>query len=334
MQVCKTVIIGCGNIAGGYDADAAPDDWPLTHAGAFSAHSGFEVVACCEPDAEKRQAFQEKWGVPLGVSQLEELETHRLSVDVVSLCSPTAVHTQHLETVLGWQPKLLFCEKPIALDTHEVEYWVQRYATAGIPFVVNHNRRWAPDICILKEDFAQQKWGKVHSVSGTYNKGILNNGGHMVDLIHYLLGSMQVIAAGTEVYDFWPDDPSVPALLATQDGIPVTLNIAHARDYALFEMQFVTERGMLRMESGGMSWSRHKVIDSPDFPGYRTLGRELTQEGRYREAMTCAVDNIYKALTERVDVPSTGVTALQAQKVCQQIRQSAQTNPSDSGTSS
>lgn len=330
----KTVIIGCGNIAGGYDTDAAPDDWPLTHAGAFSAHSGFEVVACCDPDTEKRQAFQERWGIPLGVDHPEELDAQTLSADVVSLCSPTALHPQHLKTILGWQPKLLFCEKPIAPQADDVDFWISQYKAAGIPFVVNHNRRWAPDICALKEEFAKSAWGKIHSVSATYNKGILNNGGHMVDLFHYLLGPMNVVAAGTEVYDFWPDDPSIPALLETHDGIPITLNIAHAQDYAFFEAQFVTEHGILRMESGGMSWSTRAVIESPDFPGYRTLDNSKTQDGRYREAMALAVDNIHKALTDRAEIPSTGATALQAQRICQQIRQCAQTNPSYSGSTS
>jgi predicted dehydrogenase len=326
MQIFKTVIIGCGNIAGGYDANSIPGDWPLTHAGAFSGHGGFDIIACCDPDAKRRLAFQQKWDIPLGVSNAEELKVYGLSIDVVIVCSPTAAHVQHLKTVLDWQPKLLFCEKPIAPDADEVQSLIQQYEAANIPFIVNHNRRWDPYICTLKEDFFQLKWGKIHSVAGTYNKGILNNGGHMVDLIHYLLGPLRVVAVGTAVYDFWPDDPSIPALLETCDGIPVTLNIAHALDYAFFEVQFITERGVLRMEAGGMSWSMQTVIDSSDFPGYRTLDRVYTQEGRYRESMSRAVDNIYEKLTGGIDVPSTGATALQAQRICHQIRQYAQTN--------
>jgi len=320
----KTVIIGCGNIAGGYDANAASGGWPLTHASAYSAHSGFGIIACCDPDLEKRKAFQEKWNIPLGVSHPEELGDIGLKADVVSICSPTALHAQHLKTVLDWHPKLLFCEKPIAPDAREAGQWVKRYDEAGIPFVVNHNRRWAPDICSLKDDLTQRKWGQIHSVSGTYSKGILNNGGHMVDLLHYLLGPMKVIAAGKELYDFWPDDPSVPALLETNDGIPVTLNIANAQNYSIFEVQLVTERGVLHMESGGMSWSTRSVVDSPAFSGYRTLGGSVSQEGRYREAMARAVDNIYETLTKGAGLPSTGATALEAQQICQQIRECAQ----------
>ena len=317
----KTVIIGCGGIAGGYDANLKRGDWPLTHVGAFSAHDGFEVIACCDPDLDNRLAFQQRWKIPLGISYPEELAAHGLSVDVVSLCSPTVLHAQHLKTVLDWQPKLLFCEKPITPKIDETEYWIQQYKTAGILFLVNYSRRWDPDICILREDILGKRWGKIRSVSGTYNKGILNNGGHMIDLILYLLGSLRVIAAGKEIFDFWPDDPSVPALLETQDGIPVTLNIADAGDYALFELQIVTERGVLRMNDGGMNWSRQPVIDSKDFPGYRTLGQTTVQQGLYREAMTHAIAGINKVLNEGGDSPSTGATALEAQRICQQIRE-------------
>lgn len=325
MPTFKTVIIGCGNIAGGYDADADPGDWPLTHAGAFSVHDGFEIVACCDPDTKKRRAFQERWNIPVGAAHPEELGTCTFAADVVSLCSPTALHPQHLKTVLGWQPKLLFCEKPVAPQADDVAFWVSKYEEVGVPFVVNHNRRWAPDICALKEELAKKEWGKVHSVSATYNKGILNNGSHMVDLFHYLLGPVSVVAVGSEVFDFWPDDPSVPALLETHDGIPITLNIAHAQDYAFFEVQFVTEQGVLCMESGGMSWSKRVIVDSSDFPGYRTLGESKTIGGSYRKAMLLAVDNIHKALTNRIEISSIGATALQAQRICQQIRQCAQT---------
>lgn len=320
----KIVIIGCGNIAGGYDVDGENSVWPLTHAGAFSAHSGFEIVACCDPDSDKRKAFQEKWSIPVGVSAIEELGEIGKEIDVVSLCSPTAFHVEHLKTILDWKPKLLFCEKPIAPDVKEASDWVKRYEQAGIHFVVNHNRRWAPDICSLKEDFAEKKWGKIYSVSGVYNKGVLNNGGHMVDLIHHLLGPMRVIAAGKQVYDYWPDDPSVPALLETSDGVPITLNIADARSFSIFEVQFVTERGVLVMESGGMAWSLRHVIASPSFPGYRVLDTTCNLEGRYKESMMRAVDNIYKVLTDGDDVPSSGATAVQAQRICQEIRACAQ----------
>ncbi len=328
----NTVIIGCGNIAGGFDTKTSIDE-PLTHAGAFTQHGGFDVIACCDPDVAKRQAFQEQWQIPFGADCPEELDVGDLSIDVVSLCSPTVLHGLHLETVFGWQPGLLFCEKPITQNTEEAAEWVQRYAAAGIPFAVNHTRRWAPDICALKEEFAQQKWGKIRSVSCTYNKGILNNGCHMVDLLHYLLGTLRLIAAGAEVYDFWPDDPSIPALLETQGGIPVTLNVGHAQDYSLFEAQFITERGVLNMEAGGMVWSQRTVIDDAHFAGYRSLGKVSVEEGSGRAAMAGAVKNIYQALVEGAALSSTGFTALQAQRVCQQIRQCAQTQTSYSEVS-
>ncbi len=327
----KTVIIGCGNIAGGYDASASSGEWPLTHAGAFSAHGGFDLIACCDPESKKRKEFQHKWTVRQSASHPENLNFSEHTIDVVSICSPTSLHTQHLETALKWKPKLLFCEKPVTLSVEETDYWVQRYADAGILFIVNHNRRWAPDVLTLKEDLAQQKWGAVRSLTATYNKGILNNGSHMVDLIHFLLGTIQLIAAGDEVYDHWPNDPSIPALLKTDTGIPVTLNIANAQDYTLFELQLVTEKGVLRMESGGLSWSSQRVIDSPDFPGYRTLSTASRKEGRYREAMSCAVENIYNVLASGGAIPSTGATALQAQRICRQILQHSQTITSYSG---
>ncbi len=324
MKKYKTIIIGCGNIAGGYD-ERVDAKWPLTHAGAFLAHGGFELIACCDPDREKREAFQNKWGISTGVAYPEDLDTDEVGgVDVVSICSPTAVHVRHLETVSTWGSNLLFCEKPIACDMAEAAHWVKHYQTLGITLVVNHTRRWVPDIQALKAALDEEKWGRLRSVSGIYNKGILNNGSHMVDLILFLLGTVKVLGTGSPMYDYWPEDPSIAALLETQNNIPVTLNIANARDYAIFEMQFVLEKAVITMESGGMTWSHRTIIESLDFPGYRSPGSSSLQPGRYREAMVCAASNIYNVLTSKdAEIPSTGATALQAQTLCQEIRQQA-----------
>lgn len=327
----KVIIIGCGRIAGGYDDHASPDDWPLSHAGAYTHHGGFEIIACVDPDIGKRELFQQKWNVPWGVSYPEELGDSDLTVDVVSICSPTELHSQHLKTVLRWGPNLVFCEKPLTHDLSETEHLIRCYESAGIPLVVNFTRRWAPDICSLKEHLKQAFWGQIYSVSAIYNKGILNSGSHMVDLISFLFGSLKILAVGRGVYDFWPDDPSVPALLETKERIPVALSISHAKHYALFELQIVTERGVLSMESGGMRWTKRLPMESQDFFGYRALGLRQLEFGRYKEAMAGAVENISSWLEERVELASIGSTALHAHQICHEIRDRAHCKESMGG---
>lgn len=332
MKKFKTIILGCGNIAGGYDTQTRLEKRPLTHAGAYLAHGGFELIGCLDPDFQKRTDFQQKWGVPVGLSNLAEFNEHNFEVDVVSICSPTDVHPDHLRAALKWNPKLVFCEKPVTGSVTQTEEWVGRYESQGVALAVNHTRRWAADVNALKREFERQEWGKIRSISALYNKGVLNNGSHLFDLLHYLLGPLKVLAVGRERFDFWSGDPSIPSLLETVSGVPVTVNIGSADDYSLFEVQFVTERGLLHMKNGGMSWSKAGVVDSHDFPGYRSLGDDCVQQGHYREAMLVAMDNLYRAMTENADLLSTGRTALQAQRVCGLIRGNAAEASSLSGS--
>lgn len=321
------LVVGCGNIAGGFDAERAASEPPLTHAGAFSRHPGFRLAACVEPDAQRRAGFMQRWQVPLGFASLAEAAAHGLRMAIASICSPTAAHAADLEAVLRLQPRAIFCEKPVTPSAAETQRWVDACRAAGVLLAVNHTRRWAPDVVRLREQLQRGEWGALRALAGVYNKGILNNGGHLVDLVHYLAGPLEVIAAGPAVHDFWPDDPSASALLRTQSGVPVAFSTAHAADYALFELQIVTEQGVLIMENGGMNWRLRRSIASPHFEGYRSLGAAEEIAGEYPLAMTAAVANLHDAIVRGVPLASTGDSALQAQRVCDAIRRAATPTP-------
>jgi predicted dehydrogenase len=175
----------------------------------------------------------------------------------------------------------------------------------------------------LKAELSDGHWGAVRSVSAIYNKGILNNGSHMLDLLLGLLGPLHIVSVGQVVADFFPNDPTVDATLRTEQGFPVQLNVAHAQDYTLFEMQIVTERGVINMEDGGARWRFRHAKPSEQFAGYRFLnaGEWVEPFGSY--ALTGAVANIFDALQNGAPLASSGSNALQAQALCEQIQHMA-----------
>lgn len=320
MTALRVLIIGCGNIAGGFDADRPDDALPMTHAGAYVRHGGYTLVACMDPDDVRRNAFQKRWNVPQGYSGLDGLQNRVGDFDVISICSPTALHTMHLQAALELRPKLVFCEKPVTTSLAETVAWVERFGMAGVKLAINHTRRWAPDVLRLRDELNAGTWGSVRSVVGSYGKGVLNNGGHMVDLLHCLFGSLSLLSAGSPVWDFWEDDPTIPALLSTAQGTPVHLSVSDARDFSFFELQIVTERGVIVMENGGMQWRFRKVINSPHFKGYRSLGEGSSVQGEYAYAMIRAAENIYNAVLNDDALASTGFSAIEAQRLCEQIK--------------
>ncbi|MGZ8346706.1 MAG: Gfo/Idh/MocA family protein, partial [Allosphingosinicella sp.] len=290
----------------------------------------FRIVACVDPDDDARRAFMARWPVAEGGRDLADLGADR-RFDIVSICSPTALHAGQVRAALDLGPRLIFCEKPITPDLAASEAVAAECRAHGVPLAVNHTRRWAPDVDALRKELRAGRWGAVRSAIGLYGKGVLNNGAHMVDLLHFLLDSpIEVAWAGGAVADFWPDDPTVAAVGRAGDTI-IHLATAHAGDFALFELQLVTQRGVIAMEEGGFRWRHREAVDSPDFSGYRTLDRGRFTPGAYAEAMRAAVANLYDAVQSGTALASTGETAIAAQRVCDAIRRTARADAEQDG---
>ncbi|MDP1604344.1 MAG: Gfo/Idh/MocA family oxidoreductase [Legionella sp.] len=315
----NVLIIGCGKIAGGFDASQNAGTLPCTHAGAFSEDTRFNIVACVDPDNITRSRFIERWNIPWGFNTLEEALGNQLPIDIISICSPTAFHKSNLLDALKFKPRLIFCEKPVSESSNDTQLLRDACENAGVLLAVNYTRRWDPNLVNLKQALLDGKYGKLRSVAGFYNKGILNNGSHLIDLLHYLLGDLQVIAVAEPLIDLSVNDPTVPAMLQSASGVPVHLAIGHADDYSFFELHLIFSTGLLMMRDGGLSWVSRYPILSERFPGYRTLGQEHFDEGGYPKAMLAAVDNIFDALSSGASLASTGTSALKAQITCEKI---------------
>ena len=318
-SMLKVLVVGCGNIAGGFDAAASPTDPPRTHARAYQAHGQFSLEACVEPNTARRQAFMARWGVHRGYASLHEVLDAQEYFDVISVCSPTDAHYDDTRLALALGPRLVFCEKPVCDDLALAEDLVARCRDHGTLLAVNHNRRWDPDLRRLREELAAGVWGALRSVSCLYNKGVLNNGSHLMDLLHDLLGPLSLLHTGEPVVDYSATDPSIPATLVTATGVPVSLSCGHAADYSLFEVQLVTQRGVIAMEDGGTRWRVRMAGASSQFQGYQALVDGDILPGHYLQSMANAVSNIYDAVVNGGALASNGDTALAAQRMCRLI---------------
>jgi predicted dehydrogenase len=319
----KVLIVGCGNMAGGYDLHQPYDALPLGHAKAFSQHGGFEVTTCIDPNNGQRQAFQNHWQIPQGFASWCYLPHEVGAFDVISICSPTGVHAGDIQAALKLKPRLIFCEKPVTAHVAQTKQAVKHCADSQVLLAVNHSRRWSPEVLQLKQQLDEGCWGAVRSVSAVYNKGMLNNGSHMLDVLLNLFGDLQITHVGQAVFDHSEADPSVDACLKTVNGVPIQLNLAHAQDYALFEMQIVTEKGVIAMEDGGARWRFRTSAPSAQLPGYNFLNHGELVSPQGSPALRNAVANLHDALTQGTALACTGIHALQAQTLCEQIQQRA-----------
>lgn len=316
------IIIGCGNIAGGYEADHT-SEFPLTHAGAFRKAGGFSLAACIDPDESKRCAFQHRWDVTHAYDSIESAFQDCQRYDVAVVCSPTEFHEEHLLQLLKCPVKLVICEKPISTDIAAARRIVAKYSAQGIPLAVNYTRRWDPMIHDLHDELAANDWGKIRSAVGFYNKGIFNNASHVLNLLIHFLGNLKIDWVGHPVIDHTPQDPTVDAVLSTSEGIPVHLLPGNSADYSLIEIRLVCENGIIDIAQLGKVFYKRTAKDSKMYPGFRELRSPVICRGGYVKAMEQLALNVRQHLTDGQPLACTGEDALATLELCHQIRKGA-----------
>ncbi len=319
----RVLIIGCGAIAGGYDADRSPQDWPLSHAGAIARDDRFELMACVDPNDATRNAFASRWDVQQSLPSLDALGAKPGDFDLIVIASPTGHHAAQLEWAATMKPRAVFCEKPLGSEIAQAEELANRYEAGGIPLAVNYLRRWAPKIVMEAGRIAAGKYGALISASAIYTKGIVHNGGHMVDLLRFLIGDLELPSVGPARFDHWDDDPTVSAILTAKNQAPVHLVAGDARHVTQFELELSFEKAQVALRDGGRRIEHRVVEDSAVYAGYLELGPATSSAGALDGAMTNAYGNIHKTLQQNAPLASTGATALAAQRLCEDIRRKA-----------
>ena len=71
----------------------------------------FEVVALCDPNAERRDAVANEFGIVRTSATFDDLLA-RDDVDVVDICTPQSLHYRQVEDALA-AGRHVICEKPV-----------------------------------------------------------------------------------------------------------------------------------------------------------------------------------------------------------------------------
>lgn len=307
----SVLIIGCGNIAGGYDDADSPAI--RSHAKAYRRNGNFTLAACVDPDPERAAAFARQWGVARHYTSIDDIAEREF--DVVSLCSPAERHADHLQAMLDWPVRLVFCEKPLTLDIGQSRRLVADYQRSGRALAVNFQRRW--EACVRQ--LQGEDWGRLLVANGLYTKGVQANGSHMIDLLQALLGPLKAEIATDAVIDYLPEDPTLGGVLRTESGAPVKLSVGDRGCFTVFELDLLFERGRVTFGDSGYSWCRRRVVDDARFAGYRILEPPVWQPTALDLALGEAIDNIADFLSSGRPLLSTGHTALATQETVAEL---------------
>ncbi len=327
----RVLIVGCGRIAGGFDEHRDPTLFALTHAGAYSKRDDVKVVACVDPNLELVKAFAQRWNIPAMYSSLAEIPPTE-QFDIISVCVPTAFHEETICQVLEFSPRALFIEKPISMSAANSTELMSRCKDKGISVLVNYSRRWDMQVNTFFDELRSGKYGELRSVVAIYNKGIRNNGSHIIDLLLNLFGTLQPIWSevrlGSSAHETTAHettahetvlDPDINAILRGPNQESIHLVCTDSTDFSQFELQILTSDAELRMLDGGARWSVRKKQASPEFSGYSRLGEEEYVSGGYLPVMEAAIKQLTSDVHANVLSYGSAESAVQVEELCEQL---------------
>lgn len=284
----KALIIGAGNIAAGYDHPDSKEI--LTHAHGFLSVPEFELAGFVDADSGKARNAAGKWGG-------EAFESIGAAfaggdIDVVSVATPDDTHAAVLKKLAGFSPKVIFCEKPLALSIGDAEAIMALYGASATSVQVNYLRRFVPEFREVKTAIANGDYGRFLTGSGYYVKGFLHNGSHMVDLLRFWLGDIHSAQQLANSGAAGMEDPEISAIIRFSDGGSFAIQSVAGNPYWVFEMDMMFEKKRLRMLDSGNSIQEFEPQGSLAFPGTTELTETALRPTGLGQAMQHAMQNI------------------------------------------
>jgi len=321
----RAAIIGCGNIGSVYsDIVAVPGVY--SHAHAYSAHAGVDLVAVSDPDQQKAQACADRWRVP-GVFADHNEMLEQSKPEIVSICSPNETHVAiGLDVIQRTSVRGIFCEKPLAVDLDGARQLNEAATKHGKPLLVNYSRRFDEAYQELRSRLRDGALGRVQAITGLYGKGLFHNGTHWLDLVRFLFGEPRWVQ-GYRSGSAFGEDETYALTLGLDDGLSASLQGADHTALTVFEMDIIGTAGRAHLTNGGRTINYYDVVDSgfvPDTLVFDTTPR--TSVAALANALPSAIANMVAGLEGSAALQCTGADGLAAVRLAEAVRASAQSS--------
>jgi predicted dehydrogenase len=311
------LIIGAGAIGAFYDTPESGNI--LSHAHAFSAHSGFKLLGFVDADLKRAQSAAQLWGCKAFGSIEDVFEKER--VDVACIAVPDELHYALLKKVSVLPLKAVFTEKPLTKTVREAEEIVKIFKESKVPVCVNYRRSFVPEFEALRDKIKRNAFGRFLTGTGYYGKGFLHNGSHLIHLLCLLIGDdirdHKIVASEN---DFYSDDPSISATITFENKKTFNIHHINCNHFTIFEADFLFENGRVRISDTGFKIEYHKPVANDIFKDYRFLTKSEEVNTQLGKSLYFSADNIYNHLTSDEPLKCNVYDAFKTMLICNQIQ--------------
>jgi len=196
----KFAVVGCGHIG-------------KRHAEMISRNPDAELIALCDVKPKELLGI-ENYHAPFYQS-LDELFAKEKDFDVLNVCTPNGLHTEH--SILGLDNKKhVVCEKPMGLTTQSCEAVISKSLQASKHVFIVMQNRYSPPSVWIKDVVERNILGNIFMVQlncywnrdehyykksdwkGTNNLDggtLFTQFSHFIDIMYWLFGDIKDIQA-------------------------------------------------------------------------------------------------------------------------------------------
>ena len=296
----RTAIIGCGDIAGGYD-EKKKDGGIFTHAGAYKSNPEIEIVAAYDINTKRLEKFSDYWSVKQTYESIEELLND--TYDIISVCTPDDTHKSIIEQILkSGKASYVWAEKPLTLTASSAEVIIKLANEKRVGVWLSYQRRWEPAHKMLKKKIQNGIIGDLIHVTVYYVKGIVHIGSTAIDTLRFLFGEISWVAAfppfNTGSYG---NDYSLRGILGFKRGGSATVIGCDTKKYiySLFEMDVVGTKGRVKIENSGDKISYYDVGEYGHYSGFGELRLAEVVNTEMKLAMKYGLDILVDGLSRK-----------------------------------
>lgn len=306
-QLYRAGVIGLGQIGNLFDEDPKRKEiW--THTGAYLALPDVVLAAGADSDAGRRDRFLTRSVSAKAYFDYREMfAAERL--DVVSVCTPTALHREMVLAAVQAGVRAIFCEKPLAATPEQAAEMVEACQSAGVLLAVNHTRRWEPIYLRAKQLVEEGAIGRIEAIIGYYPGKVFTMGTHLFDLMRFFGGDVQWVCGQAPDHKIASDEEgSLSGQVQFRSGATGCIVSGWDRTNHVFELELVGSVGRLRLSGDGASLDLSRFTESPRYSGYRELEADAEAGGFSREAVP-QVSRLVTAMRDVIDCIGSGKQA-------------------------
>ncbi|MCR4580340.1 MAG: Gfo/Idh/MocA family oxidoreductase [Treponema sp.] len=277
-------LVGTGRIGFSLGFDKKREQ-PASHTMALLDNPRIKLIGAADCDEEKLA----EWGRYVKGAQTftSSAEMYKaLKPDIICVAVNEDSHMSECLSAIAAKPRLVILEKPVALNSAQAREIKAAAQEAGLPVMVNHERRFAADYKAAKA--YMKKIGKLQSLRGELYSGLriygqdyekdgayslLHDGTHLVDIISWLLDEQLGKPLVTGVYkDEKGDVRNFTAHFSTPSCSDVSICMSGRSRFFAFGLDILGTEGRICLGNGYAKFYQRK--ESKLYTGFYSLASD------------------------------------------------------------